>query len=198
MTKLGINHFWNWKTLNSFETSIYFFFTCLLFCYIQFNTIFHWINTCRYMIDRTQMTHILEDLTHTIEDQPPPPKKKRGYFSSRYGIQLIQYTVYIPHFFHVDVFLWNLPSLLHGITCIASRQVGTFDSNPCTEAPEAEDASRVPPSSTIKMLTRFLKQDSTKTDGQTTKPGLLPGFEACKAYPDFLQVSFIKEKSDLG
>ena len=28
------------------------------------------------MIDRTQMTHILEDLTHTIEDQPPPPKKK--------------------------------------------------------------------------------------------------------------------------
>lgn len=115
------------------------------------------------------------------------------------------YTIHSVHgihtwFFHVlpAVFLWNLPSFLHGITCIASRQVGTFGANPWTEAPEAEDASRVPPSSTIKMLTRFLKQDSTKTGGQTTKPGLLPGLETCTAYSDFRQLSFIKEKSDLG
>lgn len=60
--------------------------------------------------------------------------QKRGYFSSRYSIQLFQYTVF------------------HGIT-LAS-----------IEAPE-EDASRgAPPSSTIKMLTRFLKQNRWASD----------------------------------
>eukprot|EP00434_Breviolum_minutum_P035930 symbB.v1.2.031818.t1/scaffold3720.1/size51473/2 len=50
-----------------------------------------------------------------------------------------------------------------GADSLPPSAVATAPASPV--APEAEDASRVPPSSTIKMLTRFLKQDSTKLVG---------------------------------
>ena len=39
-------------------------------------------NVGRIVIPRTQMTHILEDLTHTMEGQPVNPQK-RGQLGSR-------------------------------------------------------------------------------------------------------------------